>query len=348
MKLTKYIIVLLTFLSVISCSKEPYIEENIDVPANYLEESQLNTTNKQKIHDDLIELQKVKPADYTIGCDDKFNTIVYGEDELNAKSILVKKDGCITYPLCGEVKVKGLTMTQAKKAIEDSLRNYIKNPNISLIPFEINSGSVTVLGKVTYPNRYKITGDMRILDVISMAGGLALGYFMNNSVELADLEHTTIIRDGKALPVDFDALIKRGKMINNIPVLDGDYIYLPSGINKEIFILGEVNKQGHYYFTENMTLVQAIAYAQGLTVGAKTSNVFVVRGNLSQPRLFKINAKAIYSGKMRDFRLKANDIIYVPKTILKSWNDVLAQIMPSFQAVSTGWMINDVIKEFNK
>ncbi len=346
----KKILVIPVLLLLFSCTKNPYdsyIEENIDVPAEYLEETTTAAKEDQQTIDELSKLQKVKMPEYRIGPDDKFHAYVYDEEELNTKELIVKRDGAITFPLIGEVKVEGLTMLDAKALIESKLNDFIAYPQVTIVPYEINSGNVTILGKVTYPQQYKITGEMRILDLIAKSGGLALGYFQNNSTELADLERSFIIRDNDVLPVDFYQLIKEGNMLHNIPLMDGDYIYLPSAINREVYVVGEVNEQGHFAFKENMTLGQIIAFAQGLKESAKTSKVYLVRGNLKHPRLFKIDLDAIYQGEIMDFRLKPNDIVFVPKTPIAEWNLIIEQILPSLQAVQSGYLINEIIQDNN-
>ncbi len=342
------VIVLFLIVIAFSCSKDVYIEENIDVPGEYLEESSVSTQADQQTIDELNKLQQVKMPKYVIGPDDKFHAYVYNEEDLNTKELIVKRDGTMTFPLIGEVYVEGLELEEATELIEKKLESYISYPEVTIIPYEIKSGTVTILGKVTYPQQYQITGEMRILDLIAKAGGLALGYFQNNSIELADLERSFIVRNNKVLPIDFYALIKEGDMLNNIPLMGGDYIYLPSSINREVYVVGEVLEQGHFAYKENMTLGQVIAYSQGLKPSAKTSSIYLVRGNLKHPRLFKIDLDAIYKGKIMDFKLKPNDIIYVPKTPIASWNLVLEQILPSLQAVQTGYLLQNIIDDTNK
>jgi len=341
------VIVLFLIVIAFSCSKDVYIEENIDVPGEYLEESSVSTQADQQTIDELNKLQQVKMPKYVIGPDDKFHAYVYNEEDLNTKELIVKRDGTMTFPLIGEVYVEGLELEEATELIEKKLESYISYPEVTIIPYEIKSGTVTILGKVTYPQQYQITGEMRILDLIAKAGGLALGYFQNNSIELADLERSFIVRNNKVLPIDFYALIKEGDMLNNIPLMGGDYIYLPSSINREVYVVGEVIEQGHFAYKENMTLGQVIAYSQGLKPSAKTSSIYLVRGNLKHPRLFKIDLDAIYKGKIMDFKLKPNDIIYVPKTPIASWNLVLEQILPSLQAVQTGYLLQNIIDDTN-
>lgn len=46
-----------------------------------------------------------------------------------------------------------------------------------------------------------------------------------------------------------------------------------------------------------------------------------------------------------DFKLTPNDIIYVPKTTIASWNLVIEQLLPSLQAVQTGYILQNIIED---
>ncbi len=337
---------LLLMLFLISCaSNRPknFVEENSNATPEYLEETYLATQTTQETIEELKRLNDIDLPTYRLGPGDKMKIYVYDEPELDTDVVIVKQDGTISFRLVGEVDVTGLTIPQATKLIEDKLRAYIVYPKVSIIPFEARSSTITILGKVTYPGVLEIKGRMRILDALASAGGLALGYFQSNSVELADLERTFMIRDGKMLPIDFVELVQKGNILYNIPLMDKDYIYLPSAINREIYIIGEVNAQGHYFFQENMTLLQSISFAQGTKTTAQSS-VYVIRGNLSHPRLFKINTKEIMKAKVQDFPLKPGDIIFIPKHPIAKWNDVVNMALPSLQAVQSAWFLNDLIQ----
>ncbi|HNX00325.1 MAG TPA: polysaccharide biosynthesis/export family protein, partial [Candidatus Cloacimonadota bacterium] len=310
-------IILLSFLAIsvlffTSCSKaKVYSEENMSADPNYLEETQMAAPPSEQTITELQQLQEVNKTDYKIGIGDKFRISVYDEPELDTDVAIVKQDGTISFRLVGEVHVEGLTITQATSLLETKLKQYLTYPKISMLPYEIQNPTVVILGKVANPQVYPIEGHMRVLDAIAKAGGLATGYFQENSVEFADLEKSYIMRDGKILPVDFVELLKNGNMLHNIPLQDKDYIYFPSSGNREIYILGYINSPGHYFYKDNMTLMQAIATAQGFKELSR-STVYVIRGNLNHPRMFKVNTSAIMHAKMRDFLLKPNDIIFIP------------------------------------
>jgi polysaccharide export outer membrane protein len=336
-------LILLTF-SACSSNKTAYIEENLEAMPEYLEETYLATQTTQETIEELHRLNEIDLPPYTLGPGDKMKIYVYDEPELDSDAVIVKQDGTLSFRLVGEVDVTGLTIPEATVIIEDKLKAYLHHPKVSIIPFEARSSSITILGKVTYPGIIEIQGRMRILDALADAGGLALGWFQNNSVELADLERTFMIRENRILPIDFVELVQNGKMLYNIPLLDRDYIYIPSAINREIYVIGEVNQEGHYFFQENMTLLQSITFAQGFKSSAQ-STIYVIRGNLSHPRLFKINTKDILKAKVRDFRLKPNDIVYIPKHPIAKWNEVVNYALPSLQAIQSGYLLREMYKD---
>ena len=336
-------LILVALLVPACASRRIYIEENLVAPAEYLEETHLATQTSQEIIDELNRLNNLELPPYRLGPGDKMKIYIYDEPEMDTDVVIVKQDGTISYRLVGELDVTGLTIPEATALLEERLRDYFLYPRVSIIPFETRSASITMLGKLTHPGIYEIKGRMRILDAIASSGGLALGWFQNNTVELADLERAFMIRDNRLLPIDFVSLVQRGDTRYNIPILDKDYIYVPSAVNKEIYIIGEVNQQGHFFFQENMTLLQSITFAQGFKSTAQ-STVYVIRGNLSHPRLFKIDTRAIMRARIRDFPLRPNDIVFVPKHPIARWNDVVSLALPSLQAIQSVWMIDDIIQ----
>lgn len=90
--------------------------------------------------------------------------------------------------------------------------------------------------------------------------GFERGSFHGDTIELADLDNAYIKRDGRKLPVDFKKVVYEGDDLYNIPVLNGDYIYVPSTMSGYIIFLGEVGSNSYVGFTEGMTLMQGLSY----------------------------------------------------------------------------------------
>ncbi len=339
-------LIILTLLSIIllSCVRVKPELKSVTAMPQFLESVQVEKKDEKKIEEELKALHTLPIKKYTIGAEDVFDIFVYDEEELTTMGVMVKSDGTISLKLIPDLHVEGLTIPEASTKIEKALSEYIRHPQVTMKAVQLTSSSVTILGKITRPGRVVLDGDMRILDAIAEGGGLAVGYFQNNTTELADLERTYLLRNGRILPIDFMELIKNGNMLYNIPLADKDYIYIPSAINREIYVLGEVNTQGHYAFKENMTLMQIISFANGFRPTAKRT-VYVIRGNLSHPRLFKIDTKAVMRAEVQDFPLKPNDIVFVPASLFANWNEVLDLVIPSLNAIQGYYIVNDLIND---
>jgi polysaccharide biosynthesis/export protein len=77
-------------------------------------------------------------------------------------------------------------------------------------------------------------------------------------------------------------------------------------------VLGSVNGPRPIGFMDHMNLTTAIAKALGTQPEAQLSQVAIVRGALSQPKIAIVNLKAILTGHAPDVRLEAHDIVHVP------------------------------------
>lgn len=321
-------------MSTVGCSSTPPIEHMQPPPERLAVDSYDSDVREITIERDLeyIEsLHHLPEQQYKIAPGDTFNIYVYNEKDLDTEGIIVKMDGTITCKLIGDVLVKDMTIPQATVKIEERLRKFLRYPKASLIPVEMKSASFTIMGKVTKPGFYYFDGSIRLADAIAKAEGLSVGVFDNNTIELADLEHSFIRRGEEVLPIDFEALLRKGNAKMNIPLVNGDYIFIPSAMNQEVYIIGEVNKQGYFGFKPNMTAGRLLAHAEGLKNSAG-DDILIIRGNLQHPKLYTLSRRAILAGEARDFRLQPNDIIYVPKGVLGSWNAVLSQITPTLEA----------------
>jgi polysaccharide export outer membrane protein len=257
---------------------------------------------------------------------------------------IVKSDGTITINYLDEdVYILGLTIPEAKQEIKKHLRGIIE-PTVALSPRQLQSSFVTIMGQAAKVGNYQIYAGMRILDALAEAGGFRIGLVKGTDKELADLSGSFIVRDNKVLPVDFLELVRKGNQLHNIPVIGGDYIFIASLANQEVYIIGQVYNPNAYLYKENFSLIQLIAFAGGFTENAQ-SKVYLIRGTLSHPRVFIIDTKAILSGNALDIILRPNDIIYVPRTLLAEWNMIVSQILPSLQAIQSGFIVNSIMND---
>lgn len=337
------IIIPMFYIFVFSCGSAEKKGE-LSVPEKIPEKIDIPEKSKEDLFKELSTLHDLKPVKYIVAPGDTFNVYVYDEDDLFTENAIVKSDGTLTVKLAGDISVSGISINEAQKLIEDGLRKYIKEPKVSLIPREIKSAKFTIIGKVNKPGSFPIDNNMRVLDAIALSGGFTTGIFKNNTVEMADLEHSFISRKGDLLPVDFVELIRKGDLNYNIPLADGDYIYISSAMNREIFILGEVITPGFFGYSEGHTLLQLIAKAQGVKDTA-SGQVIIIRNSLINPEVYSVNIRKVLKGQARDVTLMPDDIVYVPKSIIGEWNKILQLLLPSIQTVQTGLLMQSIISK---
>ena len=118
------------------------------------------TSSATKPHDD----------NFVIGNDDMLAINVWKEPDIS-RSIPVRSDGKISLPLVGEVQATGQTPLKLEQDIAAKLKNYIAEPEVTVIVQQINSQKFNILGQVSRPGSYPINNSATVLDAIAVAGG---------------------------------------------------------------------------------------------------------------------------------------------------------------------------------
>ncbi len=113
-----------------------------------------------------------KPHDnaFVIGNDDVLAISVWKEPDVS-RSVPVRPDGKISLPLAGEIQAAGRTPLRLEQDIAASLKNYIAEPEVTVIVQQINSQKFNILGQVNRPGAYVISNSATVLDAIAVAGG---------------------------------------------------------------------------------------------------------------------------------------------------------------------------------
>jgi polysaccharide export outer membrane protein len=329
-RILRFVLPVLSF-AITACNTTPF--GGIAVP------SMTSVMPKQEgdayaIQEELKALHVVNSSPYEIHPGDTFQMTVYNQPSLTT-SILIAPDGTGSLPLIGILKLAGMNMEDATNLMEEKLSSYLRTPLVTLIPVSVSGYYFTIAGRVLKPGNYPVSiGQTKLLDALALAGGFETGLFHGDTIELADLDTAFIKRNGKKLPVDFRKLVFEGDDLHNIPVLNGDYIYVPSTINGSVIFLGEVEDNRYVGFSEGMTLLEGLAYVNGLKTDTYSQYVRVIRGGLDNTVVYTIDVDKILNGKMKDFKLEANDIIYVSQDGFSKWNRTIRKILPTLQMLN--------------
>src|SRR5467141_1946361 len=110
-------------------------------------------------------------TDYRVGVGDKIEISVFGHDDMTRLGE-VRSDGTINFPLLGDVKVAGRTVTQIDSDVTRALsQEYLVAPEVNVDVKEYKSQWVTLMGEVRTPGRYVLRRNMRLIDLLAEAGG---------------------------------------------------------------------------------------------------------------------------------------------------------------------------------
>lgn len=249
----------------------------------------------------------------TLGPRDLIEISVWENENLTMEAP-IRPDGLISFPLIGDIQAEGLTPDELRKKIAVDLKDFFKNPNVSVILKEINSDTirVSVGGEVDGPGSYEVQNSATLLHAVSIARG---------HKETADLKRAYLLRQGEIVGVDFFALMENSDLSQNVPLKNNDLIYFPNNLKKRVNIIGEVNKPQVIRFQEGMTLLDAVLLAGGPTPTAKPGSTRIYRQVIHGSGKKVINKleveldKVIFEGDLsQNLPLKPGDIILIPRS----------------------------------
>jgi len=249
----------------------------------------------------LIPLLVISPAfgaDYILGPGDVVKITVYDHDDLLTVT-RVSDDGYIIMPLLGQVKIEGMSVSQSTEHIAKLLAaGYIVNPQVNIFVQDFRSKKAIVLGHVNKPGLIEMSGPITLLELISQAGGLAEDFGETATIKRKAPPANDVIL------IDLKSLVEGGDLSQNIPILDGDTLYVSrAGM---CYVTGEVKSPNAYKCGDSITVLKLITLAGGFTGRAAKSSVRLVR---------MVNGeKILYEDVNMDMRVQPDDVIVVPES----------------------------------
>jgi polysaccharide biosynthesis/export protein len=161
------------------------------------------------------------PTDYTIGPDDVLGVVFWRDTDMTG-DVVVRPDGMITLPLLHDIKAAGLRPEELRQKIVEAAAKLIEDPNVSIVVRQINSRNVFITGQVARPGPFPVSGQMTVMQLIAIAGGVS---------EFADQKNISITRvqNGKTETFKFNYKdVARGKRPEqNIILKPGDTVVVP-------------------------------------------------------------------------------------------------------------------------
>ncbi len=255
----------------------------------------------------VANLASAQTGSATIASGDVLKISVYGNPDLETIT-RVMPNGSITFPLIGQVTVGNRTPAQAEAAIADRLNRggFVRNAAVSVFVQERNPvslSSVTLLGQVVRSGTYTLDKESpeavsTLVTLLAKAGGTT-----ENAADYLYLVRTENGQERKTR-VDLVDLLRNGNIKANLPLANGDIVLVPQ--MDVFYIYGEVQKPGRYKLERDMTVMQGLSVASGMTPRGSVRGIVLNR---------QAGAAITSLGTNLEDRLQPNDVLYVKTAV---------------------------------
>jgi polysaccharide export outer membrane protein len=252
-----------------------------------------------------------------IGAGDLLKIGVIGASDYD-QEVRVASNGYAALALIGNVHLAGLSVDQAGQLVRNRLLEgkYFSDPQVSVFEKEYATQGVAVLGEVQKPGVYPLIGPHRLFDVLSQAGG--------TTPKAGEL--VTVTRQNQPHSLQNVTLSANPEKNNesNIEMHPGDTVVVSkAGL---VYVVGDVRKpSGFVMEAHGMTVLQALAMAEGPTATAALKSAKIIRSTPTGPTEIPLELKKMLAAKAPDLRLQAEDIVFVPGSAAKSVASKTAQ-----------------------
>ncbi len=278
------------------------------------------------------------PSEYTLGPGDVLRIQLWGKENQNLE-LPVSRDGTISFPQSGPMRVAGLSFDETRQQISKKVSAQYIGVQVSVSLGELRSMRVFVLGEARNPGSYSVSSLSTITNALYVSGGI------KQSGSLRNLQHK---RDGKLVgTLDLYDLLLKGDSSGDNRLQPGDVIFIPP-VGKRAGIEGEVYRPALYELKNANTLADLVRMAGGLTPQAYPQRINIERNNED---FLRILAEADYTAtKGKSARIQAGDTVTIP-----SISDITGQFVevsgaatrPGRFAWMPGMRVSSVIKHLN-
>jgi polysaccharide export outer membrane protein len=167
-------------------------------------------------------------AEYHVFPPDSLQITIRPEPAIQ-RTVVVRPDGNISLDLVGDVYARGKTVEQLRSEIEARLREFIRNPDVTVVLEQSASRVFFVFGEVNRTGRFPLIGDVDALEALGTAGG---------PTRFASMNGSRLVRPGaegsRVFEVRFGDIAYQGVPDTNYVLQDGDVIYVPPNLAARI------------------------------------------------------------------------------------------------------------------
>jgi polysaccharide biosynthesis/export protein len=205
--------------------------------------------------------------DYVLGPGDDLTINVWGAVD----STLVRtvdRNGRIVLPKVGDLRIWGLTFSQADRLIRDELSRFFRGFQTSVTMGRLRTVSVHVVGEVCQPGVYTLSSLATVTNALYSAGG---------PTKLGSLREVRLLRGNvQVARIDLYDFLQRGDRARDYRLESGDTIFVPT-VGDVVAVAGEVKRPAIYEFLTGTRLADVVTMSGGVTPTSYLRRVQIVR-----------------------------------------------------------------------
>lgn len=204
---------------------------------------------------------------YVLGPGDEVRVQVSGATNQQL-DLVVDRTGAVSVPQLGAVHIAGLTYGELPQFLNAQLGKIYRNFQVSATLGSLRTIQVFVLGQARRPGTFSISSLSTLTNAIFASGGVL------PDGTLRDIQ----VRRGNATIEHFDLydLLLRGDKTHDIPLVNGDVIFIPP-VGPQVAIVGSVNNPAIYELKGAASIADLLRMTGGPTPVASTSTVRLER-----------------------------------------------------------------------
>jgi polysaccharide biosynthesis/export protein len=278
------------------------------------------------------------PGEYVVGPGDEVKILLWGR--VNAQyNLLIDRNGNITVPQIGPIRVAGMTFEQMAKHLVGQSEQIV-GANIDVTMGALKSIPIFVLGDVRRPGAYTIGSFATITDALLMAGGPS---------EVGSMRTVQLRRNDKVVSeLDLYDLLLKGDKSKDKALQAGDVVFL--GVAGPLVgVAGNVRRPAIYELKQRLDLQSFFDLAGGIIPTADTQRIQVERIVKNDRQIvIDINDRNLDAAK--NIQLQDGDLVKVFPIVEKDVNAVYLfgnVKRPGKYELKPGMKVTDLIKDPN-
>jgi polysaccharide export outer membrane protein len=236
---------------------------------------------------------------YRLAPRDKLTITVLRHEELSG-TYTIPPDGALDLPRVGRVQVGGLTTPEVAAAVKTGLAQLLRDPDVTVVLVEARTQTTFALGAVSKPGQYALTAGARLTDLLAAAGDL-----------VGEREKLTahLIRGASTLPVQLTAALSGQAPEANLPLQEGDLLWVQAPALITVVVSGQVKTPGSVRLRDGATLLDALAAAGDVSGEREKLTASLLRNGTMQPLDL---ANALFGTRpAANLRLHDGDLLWI-------------------------------------